>query len=212
MGEQWRAAKRVLPATCGELPQLCFSANAAEKSAAFKARCHTPFIAGYEGSRICESAFCFSRVCCAVAKWYASVCAATSRCEHVGFIAFTPGRSIMLNLSPDVKVYVYNACVDMRKSIDGLVALLVNVFEQNPQQGDLFVFSNRHHNKIKVLFWDKNGFVIYYKRLEKGRFQYSRHIQDDKIVVTTTQFKALLMGLDFYLLGHYPAEYYQDFF
>jgi transposase len=118
----------------------------------------------------------------------------------------------MLSISPDVNVYIYTTHVDMRKSINGLVALLVNLFEQNPQQGDLFVFTNKHHNKIKVLFWDKNGFVIYYKRLEKGRFQYSRYIQDDKIVVTTTQFKALLMGLDFYLLGHYPTEYYQDFF
>jgi transposase len=119
---------------------------------------------------------------------------------------------MMFAIAPNANVYVYTVHVDMRKSIDGLVALLVNVFQQNPQQGDVFVFTNKHHNKIKVLFWDRNGFVIYYKRLEKGRFHYSRYIQDDRIVVTTAQFKALLMGIDFYLLGHYPIEHYQDFF
>lgn len=71
----------------------------------------------------------------------------------------------MFAISPDAQVYIYTVNVDMRKSIDGLVALLVNVFHQKPQQGDLFVFTNKNHNKIKVLFWDKNGFVIYYKRL-----------------------------------------------
>lgn len=118
----------------------------------------------------------------------------------------------MFSISPTAQVYVYTVHVDMRKSINGLTALLMNVFQQNPQQGDLFVFTNKYHNKIKVLFWDKNGFVIYYKRLEKGRFQYSSYIQEDKIVVNMAQFKALLMGLDFYLLGHFSPESYQDFF
>ncbi len=118
----------------------------------------------------------------------------------------------MLSISPTAQIYVYTVNVDMRKSINGLVVILVDVFHQNPQQGDLFVFTNKHHNKIKVLFWDKNGFVLYYKRLDKGRFQYSYYIQDNQIIVTMTQFKALLIGLDFYLLGHYPVEYYQEFF
>jgi len=119
---------------------------------------------------------------------------------------------MMFSISPQAQIYIYTAAVDMRKSIDGLVALLVDVFQQHPQQGDLFVFTNKQHNKIKVLFWDKNGFVLLYKRLEKGRFQYSSYIREDKIVVNTTQFKALLMGFDFYVLGHYPTTYYEDFF
>ncbi len=118
----------------------------------------------------------------------------------------------MLSISSTTQIYVYTAPVDMRKSIDGLIVLLVDSFQQNPQQGDLFIFSNQHRNKIKILFWDKNGFVIYYKRLDKGRFQYSRSIQDHQITITTAQLKALLMGLDFYLLGHYPMNYYQEFF
>jgi len=117
-----------------------------------------------------------------------------------------------LSITTQSKIYIYTANMDMRKSINGLVAMLVDVFQQNPQQGDLFVFTNKQRNKVKVLFWDKNGFVIYYKRLEKGRFNFSKYIHGDKICVNSTQLNALLMGLDFYLLGNYPASDCQDFF
>ena len=117
-----------------------------------------------------------------------------------------------LSIPPQAQIYIYTASMDMRKSIDGLVLFLVDVFEQNPQQGDLFVFTNKQRNKVKLLFWDNNGFVLYYKRLEKGRFNYSKYIQGDKICVSSAQLSALLMGLDFYLIGNYPSEYYQDFF
>jgi len=118
----------------------------------------------------------------------------------------------MLSIASDTPIYIYTARVDMRKSINGLVNLLVESFDKNPQQGGLFVFSNRQRNKLKILFWDKNGFVLYYKRLEKSRFQYSKYLQDDVVTVNPTQLKALLMGLDFYLLGEYPCESYQEFF
>lgn len=100
----------------------------------------------------------------------------------------------------------------MRKSINGLVIVLLEVFEQNPQSGDCYLFVNRGRNKIKCLKWDKNGFVLYYKRLEKGRFNYSQHLKEGEIVVSEKQLKALLMGLDFYLIGEYSEEKYQDFF
>lgn len=63
-----------------------------------------------------------------------------------------------------------------------------------------------------MLFWDKNGFVLYYNRLEKGRFNYSKYVQGDKINVNAIQLNALLMGLYFYLLGEYPVEYGKDLF
>jgi transposase len=117
-----------------------------------------------------------------------------------------------LSIPAESQIYIYTANTDMRKSINGLVMILVDTFQQNPLQGDLFVFTNRQRNKIKLLFWDKNGFVIYYKRLEKGRFNYSKYIQGDKIIINASQLNALLMGLDFYLLGNYPADHYQDFY
>lgn len=118
----------------------------------------------------------------------------------------------MLVIEPEQKIYVYTQPIDMRKSINGLVIILLETFEQNPQTGDCYLFINRSHNKIKCLMWDKNGFVLYYKRLEKGRFNYSQHIVDDKIIVSTQQLRALLMGLDFYLFGQYSEEKYEDFF
>ena len=100
----------------------------------------------------------------------------------------------------------------MRKSINGLIIILLECFNQNPQSGDLYLFTNRYRNKIKCLFWDNNGFALYYKRLEKGRFNYSKYLSGDKIIVSQEQLKALLMGLDFYLLGKYPVKEYEDFF
>lgn len=118
----------------------------------------------------------------------------------------------MLSVSNDMPIYIYTARVDFRKAVNGLVNLLAESFGQNPHQGGLFVFTNRQRNKLKILFWDKNGFVLYYKRLEKSRFQYSKYLQGDTLVVNPAQLKALLMGLDFYLLGQYPSETYHEFF
>ena len=118
----------------------------------------------------------------------------------------------MLSLSNETKIHVYTGSVDMRKSIDGLVNLLADGYKQNPQAGDLFIFTNKHRNKLKLLFWDHNGFVLYYKRMEKGRFCYSKYLHDDEIMISMTQLKALLMGLDFYLMGKYNHDLCNDFF
>ena len=70
------------------------------------------------------------------------------------------------------KTAVYLSCghMDMRKSINGLAAVVQGAFELDPFQGALFVFCNKDKNKIKVLHWDKDGFALYYKRRERGRF------------------------------------------
>ena len=118
----------------------------------------------------------------------------------------------MIKLSPEQKIYVYLEPVDMRRSINGLSLLLSETLEKNPQSGDLYLFVNRAKDKVKCLLWDVNGFVLIYKRLEKGRFNYSKHLQGDKIIITHPQLQALLMGLDFYLLGRHPTDQYQEFF
>jgi transposase len=100
----------------------------------------------------------------------------------------------------------------MRKSINGIVVALLEVFIQNPQTGDYYLFVNRQRNKIKCLFWSGNGFSLYYRRLEKGRFNYSKDIHEDKISVTEKQLKALLLGLDFHLLGDHTNPGYEYFF
>lgn len=117
-----------------------------------------------------------------------------------------------LSIHPQAKIYIYTISIDMRKSIDGLTVLLADVYEQNPMQGDLFVFTNKQRNKIKILFWDKQGFVLYYKRLERGKFNYSKYIQENKMTITAQQLAALIAGLDFYLIGEYALDFVQDYF
>ncbi len=70
-----------------------------------------------------------------------------------------------------VRCMLYGSPADMRKGFDGLCGLVINQLKENPLSGDLFIFMNRTRTHIKVLLWDQTGFVIYYKRLEKGTFE-----------------------------------------
>lgn len=78
----------------------------------------------------------------------------------------------MLQLTPKSTIYVAAAYVDFRKGIDGLAAICRNDFKCNPLNGDLFLFYNRAHNAIKIIFYDGQGFCLFTKRLSKGRFVY----------------------------------------
>jgi len=93
-----------------------------------------------------------------------------------------------------IRVHLYGQPVDARKSFDGLYALTRNVLAQDPLSGNLFVFINRRATHIKVLYWDRTGFCIWNKRLEKGRF-----VSDWKMMHTRemdwTSLKLLLEGI-----------------
>ena len=91
---------------------------------------------------------------------------------------------------------IYLACgkTDMRKSIDGLAALVQQKFKLNPFQPALFLFSGRKHDRIKALFWEGDGFVLLYKRLENGRFQWPA-APDNLHSLTRQEFRWLLEGL-----------------
>lgn len=118
----------------------------------------------------------------------------------------------MLSIPDGKQIYVYTQPFDMRKGINGIIIALLEVFDQNPQTGDYYLFVNRQRNKVKCLFWSGNGFSLYYRRLEKGRFKYSRDIEKDQLLVSERQLKALLLGLDFYLLRDNVLPEYTDFF
>jgi len=76
----------------------------------------------------------------------------------------------MLNLTSATRILVALEPVDMRQSFNGLYARVQSVLKEEPTNGHLFVFSNRHRNRLKILFWDGSGLWVCAKRLEKGTF------------------------------------------
>jgi transposase len=83
----------------------------------------------------------------------------------------------------------------MRKSIDGLAAVVSYTIDQDPLSQQLFVFCNRGKNKLKILFWDQNGFWLFYKRLERGQFRWPALSSARALCVTRRQLGWLLDGL-----------------
>lgn len=78
----------------------------------------------------------------------------------------------MLMVPPSVRVYVCATPADMRRSFDGLAAMARDVVRQDPLSGHLFVFCNRKTDRVKVLWWDRSGLCLWYKRLEEGLFRF----------------------------------------
>lgn len=93
--------------------------------------------------------------------------------------------------------HVYLACgsTDMRKSIDGLAAVVENNFKLDPFSHDVFLFCGRRHDRIKALYWQGDGFILLYKRLDNGKFRCPK-TQEDVISLTEQQLRCLLEGLD----------------
>jgi transposase len=77
----------------------------------------------------------------------------------------------MLTLPSSVRVYLASQPVDLRRGHDGLVAIVRATWRLNPYDGHLFVFLGKRLDRVKILAWDRNGFVLYYKRLSQGRFR-----------------------------------------
>lgn len=96
---------------------------------------------------------------------------------------------------PDVRIWLYTRATDMRKSFNGLCALVSGQLEDNPTSGQLFVFINRRKTHIKILYFDGSGYCIWFKRLEQGQFNYHRD-DDTKRLLDWTQLKLLLDGLE----------------
>lgn len=92
-------------------------------------------------------------------------------------------------------IWLYPKPIDFRKQIDGLVMLIADELQLNPTSGQLFLFRNRGANKIKILYWDRNGFWLCYKRLEKYRLKFPR-VTDEAMLLSKEQFSWLLSGLD----------------
>jgi len=77
----------------------------------------------------------------------------------------------MLSLPPSVRLFIARGATDMRKSFDTLAALVIDVIDEDPQSGHLFLFVNRRRDRLKVLWWDRSGYCLLAKRLEQGQFR-----------------------------------------
>lgn len=100
----------------------------------------------------------------------------------------------MLKLDSVGKVHLAPGATDLRKSIDGLSAMVSVQFELDPFADQWFVFCNRRQNKLKILRWEHNGFWLHYRRLERGRFRWPDH-SDKTMLIDRRQLRWLLDGL-----------------
>lgn len=100
----------------------------------------------------------------------------------------------MLTLSGSAQVHLACGATDLRKSIDGLAAIIQMRFNLDPFSNSLFIFCNKNKDKIKILHWEHSGFWLYYKRLEKGKFKWPSKSTEVKSI-TERELRWLLDGL-----------------
>ena len=113
-------------------------------------------------------------------------------------------------LRPDqMAVYLYREPVDMRKSIDGLSALVELEMDVSPFSATVFVFCNKGRDKIKLLCWERNGFIVWYKRLEKQRFHWIK-TTDDVLTLDCDSLNLLLDGINIWQQKPHQTLHYES--
>ena len=118
---------------------------------------------------------------------------------------------IMRPASTLPQVFIYRQPVDFRKSFRGLVAIVENELGHNPFEGHLYAFTNRRRNKIKCLFWEDNGFVLYYKSLAEEKFKWPKG-DEEVLTLNGQQMNWLLDGYDISAMkGHKKLHYEASF-
>ena len=101
----------------------------------------------------------------------------------------------MLTFTPAVRVYVATGPTDLRKSFDSLAALVDGVLGEDPYAGHVFLFSNRRRDRLKLLYWDRDGFALWYKRLEAGTFEWPT-AEGGRAEIDATALALLLEGVE----------------
>jgi transposase len=109
------------------------------------------------------------------------------------------------------RVYLHRAPVDMRKQIDGLAILAKEVIQQDPTSGALFAFINARRNKLKLLVWERNGFIVWYKRLERDKFHWPRASCEAVVTLSGEQLNWLLDGYDVWRMKPHELLHFSVF-
>ena len=101
----------------------------------------------------------------------------------------------MLSLPPSVRILVATQPVDGRKGVDSLAAIIRSVLSQDPLSGHLYVFFSRRCDRVRVVYWDRNGFAMWTKRLERGRF-HPTFSEDGRLVASAIEAAELMLLLE----------------
>jgi len=101
----------------------------------------------------------------------------------------------MLSLTSSVRIFVCTQPTDMRRGFDGLGRMVEDLIKEDPFSGHLFVFINRRQDRTKILYWDRDGFGLWYKRLEQGTFRRPTS-EAAHVEMTPTELSLLLGGID----------------
>lgn len=106
----------------------------------------------------------------------------------------------MLTIPRTTRVFLATGATDMRKGFDGLAALVENVIQQDPFSGHLFVFRNQRRDRLKVLWWDRDGWALFYKRLERGTYEFPTDRQakgqSARLEIRADELALLLEGIE----------------
>ena len=101
----------------------------------------------------------------------------------------------MLSLPSSVRIFVCLEPADMRRSFDGLARMAAEVVDEDPLSGHLFVFGNKRGDRVKILYWDRDGYALWYKRLEAGVFRFPRR-EGGRVEMTAAELAMLLEGIE----------------
>ena len=103
----------------------------------------------------------------------------------------------MFSLNERNRYFLYRSATDMRKGFDGLSGVVRNSLGMDPLSGDVFIFLNRRRTHMKLLVWEESGFVVYYKRLERGRFEYpNMNGTGGSLVISWRQLMLIIEGIE----------------
>lgn len=115
-------------------------------------------------------------------------------------------------LRPDpanVRVFLHRAPVDMRKQRNGLASLVESVIQQDPFSAALFCFANKRRDKLKILYWERNGFVVWYKVLEEQKFAWPKRDAAEVLTITGEQLNWLLDGYDVWAMKPHKTLHFK---
>ena len=118
----------------------------------------------------------------------------------------------MLRHRDGIKLYFYTDSVDMRKSINGLSSIVMDELKLSPNNGSVYIFCNRAKDKMKILFYDRNGFVLYYKIMDQKKFYSIIGVDKDYKEISFEQLDWLLAGLDIEIMQDFPEVKYSHFY